>query len=317
MTEGWRHELRRLEQRRLAFWAVLVSLLVHLLILVPLLFLPAKTRPAPAGEDAIWFDLSEIKETPLPSAGRLLTEPAASQANRRRPERADYLAARDNATERETHLAGLPTNESTNAVGPRSRGRPGRTGSRVQRGSRTRRWKVPKVGEGMRRRGAGSQREKEKKGSSGRKGKRASVDELIDSVAFDRGEGGGGGNFSPFNPDAGVPGDAISLNTKSFKYIGYFAGVKEKIEWAWVYPQRAQQMGQQGILTITFTILRSGGLKEVRAVRSSGFPLLDQAAMRAVRDAARFAPFPEGWPDEQITIVANFHYRLVGTKSIF
>ena len=90
-----------------------------------------------------------------------------------------------------------------------------------------------------------------------------------------------------------------------------------KIEWAWVYPQEAQRMGQQGMLTLTFTILRSGKLKEVKLIRSSGYRLLDHAAMQAIRDAAAYPPMPEGWDDEELTILANMEYHLIGTKYVY
>ena len=150
-----------------------------------------------------------------------------------------------------------------------------------------------------------------------------SLKDLVDSVASlspggaPGGDGGGVGNASPWNPDVGEAGKAVRLNTRDFKYVGYFSGIKEKIEWAWVYPQEASARGQQGTLTLSFTILRSGKLKEVRGIRSSGFPLLDQAARRGIEDAADFSSFPEAWPDEEITIVANFSYRLIGVKSVF
>jgi protein TonB len=41
------------------------------------------------------------------------------------------------------------------------------------------------------------------------------------------------------------------------------------------------------------SITPDGGLKEVRILDSSGFKVLDDAAIRIVRQAAPFAPFPE------------------------
>ncbi|MCZ7586725.1 MAG: hypothetical protein M5R36_27190, partial [Deltaproteobacteria bacterium] len=82
-----------------------------------------------------------------------------------------------------------------------------------------------------------------------------SLDDIMDSVGYElaKGDGGasGGGNVSPWNPDRGAAGKALSLNTKDFKYVGYFSGIKEKIEWAWVYPQEARMSGQQGTLTLS------------------------------------------------------------------
>jgi len=45
---------------------------------------------------------------------------------------------------------------------------------------------------------------------------------------------------------------------------------------------------------VEFTLESSGALVAVRIKQGSGSELLDEAALQAVRDAAPFAPFPEG-----------------------
>jgi protein TonB len=44
--------------------------------------------------------------------------------------------------------------------------------------------------------------------------------------------------------------------------------------------------------------------------QSSGLPILDHAAMEAVRGAAPFPPFPEHITLKRLSIVANFDYRI-------
>jgi protein TonB len=45
-------------------------------------------------------------------------------------------------------------------------------------------------------------------------------------------------------------------------------------------------------------------------VHSSGFPILDQEALRAVKQAAPYDPFPPQMGDEPWNISASFHYYL-------
>ena len=48
------------------------------------------------------------------------------------------------------------------------------------------------------------------------------------------------------------------------------------------YPTEARRKGQEGNATIEFLLSTEGFITEARVLRSSGFPLLDQAALIAV-----------------------------------
>ena len=50
-----------------------------------------------------------------------------------------------------------------------------------------------------------------------------------------------------------------------------------------VYPRLARLRGQEGTVMLEMDVLPSGTSGEVRVARSSGYPLLDQAAVEAVR----------------------------------
>jgi len=54
------------------------------------------------------------------------------------------------------------------------------------------------------------------------------------------------------------------------------------------YPALAQRRGQEGRVRIEFTVEPSGRLADVRVVQSSGFALLDEAAVAVVRDQWQF-----------------------------
>ena len=59
------------------------------------------------------------------------------------------------------------------------------------------------------------------------------------------------------------------------------------------YPQEARQRRLYGSPRVMVSILPGGELKEVEILESSGFQMLDDAAIRIVRLAAPFAPFPD------------------------
>lgn len=50
------------------------------------------------------------------------------------------------------------------------------------------------------------------------------------------------------------------------------------------YPERARALGQEGTVVLAVAVSSSGKVKELKVKTSSGFPLLDEAAIRAVRN---------------------------------
>jgi protein TonB len=58
------------------------------------------------------------------------------------------------------------------------------------------------------------------------------------------------------------------------------------------YPDEARRKSLYGSLRLLVAITPDGGLKEVRVLDSSGHKVLDDAAIRIVRLAAPYAPFP-------------------------
>jgi protein TonB len=68
------------------------------------------------------------------------------------------------------------------------------------------------------------------------------------------------------------------------------------------YPDAAKQAKQQGRLVVGFTILRDGTVRDARIERSSGFPLLDQAALQMLRDASPVPPLPQAFHGERVGI---------------
>jgi len=104
----------------------------------------------------------------------------------------------------------------------------------------------------------------------------------------------------------------ITFDAKEFQYYGYMQKLKEKIEGIWHYPSDAATRGIYGDLYIDFTIKKNGSLGSVELARTSGHQSLDDAAMKALKDAAPFWPLPGGWEKDSLTITGHFIYSLYG-----
>ncbi|WP_455270648.1 energy transducer TonB [Rhizobium herbae] len=81
----------------------------------------------------------------------------------------------------------------------------------------------------------------------------------------------------------------------------YKGKVRSKVQRHFRYPKSADRAGLSGTVTVAFTISASGGVASVRIVNGSGSPVLDDAALNAVRKAEPFPKIPEGanrsrWP---------------------
>lgn len=59
------------------------------------------------------------------------------------------------------------------------------------------------------------------------------------------------------------------------------------------YPEEARRKNIYGDLRVTVALLPNGHIKDIRVLRSSGHKILDDAAIRIVRLAEPFAPFPD------------------------
>lgn len=59
------------------------------------------------------------------------------------------------------------------------------------------------------------------------------------------------------------------------------------------YPKRAQRRNQQGKATVRFVLMRNGEVKQVELLDSSGYPVLDKAAMRAIEAVSGKLPLPD------------------------
>lgn len=105
-------------------------------------------------------------------------------------------------------------------------------------------------------------------------------------------------------------GDTVWLDTEKDILISFFQRFRTNVYMVWNYPERARQLGQEGVCLLRVTITREGEVKNVILKESSGHPLLDNEAMRAVRKGASYGPLPSAYPKDELNIMVFFHYGL-------
>ena len=114
-------------------------------------------------------------------------------------------------------------------------------------------------------------------------------------------------------PERKAGDDSVTLDTDEFKFISYNRWLKVKVESVLTYPELAAQSGYQGTLYIQFDIMKDGSLGGLEVLKSSGYKILDDEALRAIRSAAPFQQLPNEWHMERYSIRAAVLFYLNGT----
>jgi len=83
------------------------------------------------------------------------------------------------------------------------------------------------------------------------------------------------------------------INPKDEAMLRYQDMVKRKIQESRRYPPWAKKQGFEGSSYLTFTLLSSGMIQDIKIVNSSGFDILDKEAIATIKRAAPFMPIPE------------------------
>ena len=118
--------------------------------------------------------------------------------------------------------------------------------------------------------------------------------------------------YKDYIDDEIAEGEKIDINTADYRFIGYFTALRKAFELVWVYPMDARRQGMQGIVDAEFVITKDGSVKGVKIIRSSGYRILDEAVVDALKLAAPFSPLPSGISREKILVSGSFRYVLGG-----
>jgi len=109
-------------------------------------------------------------------------------------------------------------------------------------------------------------------------------------------------------------GDTVWMDTQQDLLISFMRRFRTNIYGVWNYPESARNRNQQGSCLIRITVDRDGNVTDVILKESSGHRVLDDEAMRAVRQGATYGPLPRAYPNEYLHIMALFNYQLNGSN---
>ena len=87
---------------------------------------------------------------------------------------------------------------------------------------------------------------------------------------------------------------AINASTQEYKYANYLETWRKKVERIGNlnYPDEAKRKKLYGNLLLHVAVRADGSVQDIRVVKSSGHKILDDAAIRIVKLAAPYSPFP-------------------------
>lgn len=119
----------------------------------------------------------------------------------------------------------------------------------------------------------------------------AKVDTGARGQGFGLSSGGSGG-------DGGV-----KLGVSDFCCPEYVADMRNRIMKNWDQNQRAS-----GVVTMKYIIQRNGQLTDIEVEVSSGNPVLDLAAQRALIHTRTLAPLPSGFTGQRLPVQLTFEY---------
>lgn len=103
-------------------------------------------------------------------------------------------------------------------------------------------------------------------------------------------------------------GEAIPLDTDNLKFFSYFKTIKKQIARVRSYPEAAKEHFLKGKASVQFTLLKDGSVEDIKILKSTGHNILDENAMRTIKTAAPFNPFPKRIEMSKISVVADLDY---------
>jgi TonB family protein len=124
-----------------------------------------------------------------------------------------------------------------------------------------------------------------------------------------RPQGGGGGEGIKGNPDANnnERGRPTAAAQADVDFGPYMADLQRRIKRAW-FPPKGNESKR---VVVVFKIHKDGTMSNLRLDHSSGLAIADQAALKAVENAAPFRPLPAGAQDD-VDIQFTFDYNVFG-----
>jgi len=110
----------------------------------------------------------------------------------------------------------------------------------------------------------------------------------------------------------------INSSTQEYKYAAYLTAWRRKVEniGNLNYPEQAKKRKLYGNIVMTVVLKPDGSVASTRINQSSGFKVLDDAAIRIVNLAAPFSPFPANIRQDIDEMVITRTWQFVGGNKL-
>ena len=151
---------------------------------------------------------------------------------------------------------------------------------------------------------------KKKKTVTASKEKPQPVEEASNVVPF--GEGGPvSGPYGGFNAGAAKGGFGFTGGGGDFgsRYGWYVQVVNQKVHQNWLAYEVDPRIKEANRFYLTFDITRDGRPSNVRVEQSSGIPVLDQSAVRALQRIDTFGPLPSDFSGSKVSVEFWFDFK--------
>ena len=102
-----------------------------------------------------------------------------------------------------------------------------------------------------------------------------------------------------------IKGGGVSADIGNVGQYGWIQRVIEKISLSWRYPQELLERRIFGDVDVLVTFRQDGEISNMGVVRTSGYKILDDSALKALKDAAPYWPLPEDIGKE---VSVKFHF---------
>ncbi len=116
-----------------------------------------------------------------------------------------------------------------------------------------------------------------------------------------------GSSYSSYGAGGAGQRAKASFEVEDYDLLPWAEQVVNKILASWIIPY-PKEMKIKGVVGISAIIDKDGDIASARVVSSSLIVLLDEAALKALKDGSPFPSLPEDFPGESVEAYFEFHY---------
>jgi len=101
------------------------------------------------------------------------------------------------------------------------------------------------------------------------------------------------------------------LSTKDIppNLVNYVKAIQAKILKAIYYPRQAKDAGWEGNVSLSLNVNSNGNLKDIKISQSSGYKILDDAALEVARALSPYPPFPPQIESQELWVEVPIVYK--------